>query len=183
MNKLSSLLSIALISLICACGGKPAKTKQSVIIGTWNLQQQHIVTYKNDTVQVSQESTLEPGKSNATISFNSDGSYTATAVVALSGSLVYIGETDSAGYVGKYSIAADSVITMQPFFTGTLFLDTLLNPPTAVSFSDKIVTETATIDELTSSLLIFDTNIVVSQTINDKNTRIITTNTTYTYIR
>jgi len=183
MNKLSSLLGVALITFFCACGGKPAKTQQSMIVGTWNLQQQHIVTYINDTVQVSQESTLEPGKSNASISFSSDGAVTATAVVALSGALIPLGEPGSAGYAGKYSIAADSVITMQPFFTGTLFLDTLLDPPTAISFSYKIVTETATIDELTSSLLIFDTNIVVLQTINDKNTRIITTKTTYSYTR
>jgi hypothetical protein len=180
MNKLSSLLGFALIAVFCACGGKPAKTKQSMIIGTWKLQEQHITTYVNDAEQVSQESSVASGKSNASISFSSNGSYTATAVVALSGALVPLGNTDSAGYVGQYSLT-DSVFTMKPFFIGSFWLDTLLAPPSAISFSNKIVTETATINSLSSSLLSFDTEIVVFQTVNDNKTRTITTKTSYTY--
>ncbi len=180
MNKLSSFLGIALISFICACGGKPVKTKQNLIAGKWKLQTQHIVTYINDVPQVSQQSSVGD-KSTPSISFSSDGTDTATAVFSLGGPLISLGETGSAGYVGKYSVT-DSVLTMTPFFIGSLWLDTLLDPAKAIVFSNKIITETATITELSSSILSFDTEIVILQTVDNK-TRTVKTKTSYNYTR
>jgi hypothetical protein len=179
MNKLSSILGIALITFICACGDKSVKPKQGLIVGKWKLQTQQIATYINDIPQVYSAGTTD--KSTASILFSSDGTYTASAAFALNGSLISLGESGSAGYVGKYTLT-DSVLTMQPFFRGSFWLDTLLLPSTAITVINKIVTETATIRQLNSSLLTFDTKIVVFQTA-DKKTRTITTKTTYNYTR
>lgn len=179
MNKLFPFLGIVLVTFICACGGKPVKTKQSMIVGTWKLQTQHIGIYVNDTPQFVVNG--EVGNiSNPTITFNNDGSDKATSVFSISNGLISLGDNNS-GYVGNYSVT-DSLITMKPFFIGSLWLDTLLAPQTAISFHDQIVTETAKITELTSSLLSFDTEIVILQTADNK-TRTIRTSTTYNYTR
>lgn len=180
MNKLFSFLGAALICLICACANKPVKTNQTLIIGTWKLQTQHIVVSVNDGVQLV-SSSATGNKSNPTITFNSDGSDMATAVFSINQGLASLGDNGS-GFTGKYSVT-DSLITMKPFFIGSLWLDTLLAPQTAISFHDQIVTETAKITELTSSLLSFDTEIVIQQTIDNNKTRTITTKTSYNYTR
>ncbi len=151
-----------------------------MIIGTWKLQTQHIGIYINDVSKVQSESSASD-QSKASITFNSDGSYIATAAFGLNG-LIPLGQPGSAGYIGNYSPPADTVLTMKPFFIGTLWLDTTLAPPTAIMFSNKIVTETAAIDQLSSSLLTFHTEIVIQQTVDFK-TRIITTKTSYNYTR
>lgn len=181
MNKLSSILGIALITFICACGDKSVKPKQNLIVGKWKLQTQQIATYINDTLQVSAASSMLSDKSTASISFDNDGTYTASVAFALNGSLISLGEKGSAGYVGKYSLT-DTVLTMQPFFIGSLWLDTLLTPSKAIFVTNKIAAETATIRQLNSSVLTFETKIVIFQTL-DKKARTITTKTTYDYTR
>jgi len=180
MNKLHAFLGIALICLLYACKGDSVKPQQNPIVGTWKLQEQDITTYINGAVQVHQHSTTG-NISNPTITFNTNGSYIATAAYGLDGKLDPLGPTGSAGFSGKYSVA-DTVITMDPFFVGTMWVDTLLSPQWAITFSNKIITETAKIDGLNSSTFILDTEIDVLQTADNK-TRTITTKTSYSYSR
>lgn len=179
MNKLLCFAGIVLPCLLYACKGESVKPKQDPIVGTWKLQNQQIIVSVDDQLQFSVNS--ETGNvSNPTITFNNNGSVMATSVFSISQGLINLGE-NNAGFSGNYSVS-DSVITMKPFFIGSLWLDTLLAPPSAISFSNKIVTETAKITSLTSSMLSFDTEIVIMQTLDNK-TRTITTKTSYTYSR
>ena len=182
MNKLSFFAGIALLSLLYGCGGKPVKTRQSLIAGKWKLQTQHIAVYVNNVPVLTSESTINDPQSTASISFNTDGSYLATSVFALNGTLIRLGQTGSAGFAGQYSLIGDTTLNLNPFFKGSFWVDTVLAPSTAITIGNKIVTETAFVDQLSSSLLTINTEIVDLQTLDFK-TRTVTTKNTYNYTR
>src|ERR1700744_768971 len=137
MNKLYFVLGFVLVCFLYACKGDSVKPQQNPIVGTWKLQEQDITTYVNGLEQVHQYS-MTGDKSNPTITFNSNGSYIATAAYGLDGSLDPLGPTGSAGFTGKYSLTGNT-ISMEPFFIGTLWIDTLLSPQSAITFGNKIV--------------------------------------------
>ena len=98
MKKLYPFLVLTLIVFIYACGGKPAKSQQAMIVGRWTLQKQDIAIYVNDLKQ-SETATSTSNKTVASIQFNGDGSFSSAEVFNSDG----IGSTNLQSQVGTAS--------------------------------------------------------------------------------
>jgi len=144
-------LLLFLISLVCffSCG-KDNTSPPVSIIGKWNLQQQHVVMYK-DKVKITDTVLTASATTYATAQFNKDGTFSSAAVYRPNNtSLLQFPGPSSSNDNGTYSYLGN-VFTVTPGLSGWFIFGVgTSSPPTGVSFSIQVT-------QLTASLLTIHT--------------------------
>jgi hypothetical protein len=138
MGRKYLLLFSILVTCFFSCG-KDNTPPQNLIVGTWNLQQQHVVmnidnVKQTDTVLAASATTY------ATAQFNKDGSYSSAAVYRPnSTALLQNPAPSSASTEGTYSYSAN-VFAINPGLAGWFSFGVgSTGPPTGVSSSIGII--------------------------------------------
>jgi len=142
MNRRHILLF--LISVVCFFSCKKDNTSPPVsIIGKWNLQQQHVLMYK-DKVKIIDTVLNASVTTYATAQFNKDGTFSSAAVYRPDNtSLLQFPGPSSSNDDGSYSYLGN-MLTVTPGLSGWFIFGVgTSSPPTGVSFSIQVTQLTA----------------------------------------
>lgn len=155
MKKVLSLLFLSTL-LFVSCGDDDDSSTNSVdnslIVGTWDYTDAELETTVTTTAggqSATQTSSSELTSSDATITFNADGTFSAAGTTTFEntsmGSPASSETNDITGQTGTYVITGNQIV-----FTGETFSSDM----NGVTFADSVVTYTIT--ELTASRFVMD---------------------------
>ncbi len=179
MKRLYFLFIPAILTLLAACGGKnnsPVPNNNAImLVGKWSLQTQKIVQYINGQQQPP-ISLAASNKNAAYAQFNQDGTYTSVSLYNSDG----IGSTQLSAVYGEQTLGGNYSFSGSAFSLSTAGLaglsDDVLVPPSSNTTvitsipTIKIISQSAQITQLTSSVLTLHTEYTTLQTIASVNT-------------